>query len=436
MSSWSGTAGEIVTVGVLLAMTGSESEPAALSAMSAARDSVHVVRRCMDLADLLATAATRQASAVVVTADFRGLDAATVGRLADEDLVLVGVVGERDSADHLRLRRLGVTAVLSTPELDGIGGFVATTVAARRPAGGVGTAAAGARAGDGRVGGPAGTGRQLAVWGPTGAPGRSTVALGLAAGLARAGLSTLLVDADVYGGSVAQQLGVLDEVSGLLATCRSANRGELTPAELDRHARAVDDRLTVLTGLPRADRWPELRPVLVASVLAVARSVSAWTVVDCGFSLEVDEGLSHDTSAPRRNGATIAILQAVDEVVVVGAADPVGLARLARGLAELDAVVRPGGVRIVVNRYRPGLRWSTDEIRELLGRFTPAGDVTVLPEDRAACDQAVVQGRTLVECATGSPLTTALGQLAGRLCGVPVTGSARRFGWRRAAAAT
>jgi hypothetical protein len=232
-----------VTVGVLLAMTGSESEPAALSAMSAARDSVHVVRRCMDLADLLATAATRQASAVVVTADFRGLDAATVGRLADEELVLVGVVGQRDSADHVRLRRLGVTAVLSTPELDGIGGFLATTVAARRPAAGVSTDAAGARGGDERVGGPAGTGRQLAVWGPTGAPGRSTVALGLAAALARAGLSTLLIDADVYGGSLAQQLGVLDEVSGLLAACRPVARAAAGAGRLRARGRAIGVRV-------------------------------------------------------------------------------------------------------------------------------------------------------------------------------------------------
>jgi MinD-like ATPase involved in chromosome partitioning or flagellar assembly len=433
-SSSFGTAGEVVTVGVLLAITGSESEPAALSAMSAARDSVHVVRRCMDLADLLATAATRQASAVVVTADFRGLDAATVGRLIEEDLVLVGVVGERDSADHVLLRRLGVTAVLSTHELDGIGGFVTTTLAARRRDGTVRAHPTGAA--EGRLAGPPGAGRQVAVWGPTGAPGRSTVALGLASGLARRGLSTLLLDADVYGGSVAQQLGILDEVSGLLAACRSANRGELTPAELDRHARAVDDRLTVLTGLPRADRWPELRPRLVASVLAVARSWAAWTVVDCGFSLETDEGLSHDTSAPRRNGATIAILQEVDEVVVVGSDDPVGLTRLARGLAELDAAVRLGCVRVVVNRYRPSLRWSTDEIRELLDRFTTVGDVSVLPEDRAACDRAMVQGRTLDECAAGSPLATALGELAGRLSGVPANGPARRLGWRRAAAAT
>jgi MinD-like ATPase involved in chromosome partitioning or flagellar assembly len=417
-----------MTVGVLLAMTGSESEPATLAAVSAAADHLHVVRRCMDLADLLSTAATRQAAAVVMTSDFRGLDAATVARLAEENLVLVGVVETPESPDHLRLRRLGVTAVLGARELDGLGAVIAAAVAAHRTDGD-GAAASTAPGAD--VVPPAGAGRQVAVWGPTGAPGRSTVALGVAAGLACSGLPTLLVDADVYGGSLGQQLGMLDEVSGLLAACRAANRGELTPTNLDRHARVVGDRLAVLTGLPRADRWPELRPVLVESVLAAARWWTSWTVVDCGFSLEVDEGLSYDTSAPRRNGATIAVLGAVDEVIAVGAADPVGLTRLARGLTELDAAVRPSRVRVVVNRHRAELQWSTDEIRDLLSRFVPVGDLTILPEDRAACDQAVVQGRALAECAAGSPLTVALDDLARGLSGVAGPATGRRFRRRR-----
>src|SRR3954447_4820088 len=56
----------------------------------------------------------------------------------------------------------------------------------------------------------AGDGRVVAVWGPTGAPGRSTVAVALASELAQLGVSALLVDADVYGGVVAQLLGLLD----------------------------------------------------------------------------------------------------------------------------------------------------------------------------------------------------------------------------------
>ena len=64
----------------------------------------------------------------------------------------------------------------------------------------------------------------MAVWGPTGAPGRTTVAVGLADEAARLGISTLLVDADVYGGVVAQVLGLLDESPGLAGAARLAGR--------------------------------------------------------------------------------------------------------------------------------------------------------------------------------------------------------------------
>ena len=65
------------------------------------------------------------------------------------------------------------------------------------------------------------------MWGPTGAPGRTTVAVGLATELARSGVHTLLADADVYGGVVAQVLGFLDEAPGLAAAVRLANNGQL-----------------------------------------------------------------------------------------------------------------------------------------------------------------------------------------------------------------
>jgi hypothetical protein len=36
----------------------------------------------------------------------------------------------------------------------------------------------------------------------------------------------------------------------------------------------------VLTGLPRADRWLQLRPAALTAVLDAARSLAAFTVVD------------------------------------------------------------------------------------------------------------------------------------------------------------
>ena len=77
---------------------------------------------------------------------------------------------------------------------------------------------------------PGRRGSVVAVWGPTGAPGRTTVAVTLADELARLGSAALLVDADVYGGTVAAVLGLLDESPGLAAACRQAGGERLDAA--------------------------------------------------------------------------------------------------------------------------------------------------------------------------------------------------------------
>ena len=161
------------------------------------------------------------------------------------------------------------------------------------------------------------------------------MATALAAETAHRGRSTFLVDADPYGGAVAQHLGVLDEVSGLLAAARSANAGRLDAATLAGIARAVGpDGLRVLTGLPRPDRWSEVRAAAFEDVLDAATSLADLVVVDVGFSLEHDAADPFGT-APQRNQMTLAALERADRVLVVGAADPVGLARLARGLVDV-----------------------------------------------------------------------------------------------------
>ena len=110
----------------------------------------------------------------------------------------------------------------------------------------------------------------VAVWGPTGAPGRTTVAVNVAAELAAAGRRTLLVDADTYGGCVAQVVGMLDEAPGLAAAARAAGQGTLDLMTLARLTPSIAPDLRVLSGISRADRWPEL-PVVVPRRRVVGR---------------------------------------------------------------------------------------------------------------------------------------------------------------------
>ena len=150
---------------------------------------------------------------------------------------------------------------------------------------------------------------------------------------------TLLVDADVYGGVVAQLLGLLDESPGLAGAARLAATGALDGAALARLSWTVRPQLRVLTGLARADRWPELRPRAVDGGPRGGAAAAELSVVDCSFCLEEDEELSFDTAAPRRNGATLAVLEAADTVLCVSGADPVALQRTIRALGELRDVL-------------------------------------------------------------------------------------------------
>ncbi|MGY5882766.1 AAA family ATPase [Modestobacter lacusdianchii] len=411
---------------VFTAVTGAAWESELVGALDRQDHGVTVVRRCVDVADLLAAATTGTGQAALLSAELRRLDGAAVARLTAAGIAVVGLVEPGDDRAADRLRQLGVARVLpadAPPE----------EIAEALRAAVSGAPSPGHDVGDPRAAlpvlglppepptRPGGRGRVVAVWGPTGAPGRTTVAVGLADEAARLDAPTLLVDADVYGGVVAQLLGLLDESPGIVAAVRQATAGTLDVAALARLAWAVTPQLRVLTGLTRADRWPELRPQGIDVLLEEARRLCTLTVVDCGFSLEEDEELAFDTAAPRRNGATLTVLAAADEVLCVSGADPVALQRTVRALAELRDVLPDVSPQVVVNQLRRGPvpGDARQEIASALQRFAGQEVRAFLPADRRATDAALAGGRTLAEVAAGSPLRAGLRALAAELAGVP-----------------
>jgi Flp pilus assembly CpaE family ATPase len=180
----------------------------------------------------------------------------------------------------------------------------------------------------------------------------------------------------------------------------------------------------VLTGIPLPSRWPELRPAALRTVLGAARELARFVVVDCGFNLETDEELSFDTLAPRRNGATLTVLDDADLVLVVGSADPVGMQRLVRALTDLADAEIAAPVEVVVNKLRRGPVPGdpTAEVPAALHRFSGRTPLALLPYDRGALDQAMATGRTLREVRPASPLRRAVIDLAARLAGLPASG--------------
>lgn len=281
------------------------------------------------------------------------------------------------------------------------------------------------------------SGQVIAVWGPVGAPGRTSVAIGIAAELAAVGKRVVLADVDVHGASVAPVLGLLDEAPGFAAACRLAGSGTLDPAELDRIAETAggaQGSFRVLTGLGRPSRWPELTADRVQKAIRECRAWADVTVIDLAASLESDEEVSSDLFAPRRNAATIAALREADHVVAVGSADPVGLSRLLRSYADLIETVSTRSLHVLVNRLRPsavGISGAA-QVQGTLQRFGGMPAAAFVPYDLAAFDAALLPGGTLAEHAPRSPARLALRDFALERFAEPALRPRRRG--RRAAA--
>jgi MinD-like ATPase involved in chromosome partitioning or flagellar assembly len=386
---------------------------------------VTVVRRCSELTELLAACQSGLARAAVVADGSEGLTASLVDRLGAVGVAIVALTDSPEEA--ARLRGIGVASALSAVESGALASRIADAVSLLTGAGqeavlrsGMADPAAALRptpAPPADIPPAVGAGKIIAVWGPSGSPGRTFVAANKAGELAAEGKSVLLIDADSYGASIAAVLGLLDESAGLAQACRLADQGLLDSEALLRVATPVATKLgtfRVLTGITRADRWTELRPAALSLVMERARDIADVVVVDTGFCLESDEELSFDTIAPRRNAATLRSLEVADSVFAIGAADPVGVPRLVRGLGDLQAAVPHVSPVVVMNKVRATAvgRAPERQLRDAWERYGPKSSLTAfLPADPASADAALLGGSLLLETAPESKLRRAIADL-------------------------
>ncbi|WP_144795552.1 P-loop NTPase [Microbacterium paludicola] len=291
--------------------------------------------------------------------------------------------------------------------------------------------------------------RIIAVWGPHGAPGRSTVAVQLALELARGGRRCALIDADTVAPSLALLLGLDDEAPGIAAACRRAELGALDAAELHRISTPMETSagtIDVLAGLNRPSRWPELSAARLAATLGVCRDWADETVVDVSAAFDSYEEVTDDLAGPRRHAATTTVLREADVVVAVTAADPLSISRFLRDHAELRALIGPTArIVVVANQVRTGPLGvdARGQIRRALERFGDITDVAFLPFDQRAADAALLHARPMADVTPRSGLVAGVRHLAERVAPpgrTEVTDGSRRGSspvvrWRRRAPA-
>ncbi len=198
---------------------------------------------------------------------------------------------------------------------------------------------------------PAATGRLVVLLGASGGSGTSTLAVNLAAALARESRRCALVDLHPGAGDLAALLDLKPQHS-LADLCLKASRMDQAMVEsaLVCHACGV----SLLAPPARYDDIPLVSPHGVHKVLTLLRQLYPFTVVDL-------EDCFHEEQV-------IALRQA-DSVLIVFRPDFTSLRNTRRLLEHLDQLGLPQAlVRLVLNRCGQAKELPTGEVEQALGR--------------------------------------------------------------------
>jgi len=258
----------------------------------------------------------------------------------------------------------------------------------------------------------------IAIWGPAGAPGKSTLAANLADALAVSGLRTLLIDTDLVAPSLALQLGFSDQAAGISSACKLAREARLTADELERVAVRVDAAgasVWVLPGISGASRWPEITPSAIEAILRVASLRFDVAVFDLASSLE--PALRTEASAIGRNELTRHLISSCDHLVAISHSDALGVQRMLRQLLDVQKLRSGAALTLVINRVRETVLGANPE-RQLAQTFQSLLKIPpthFLPDDPTNTDGALRGGIPVRLFRRHSPYAKAIKALAQQL---------------------
>jgi MinD-like ATPase involved in chromosome partitioning or flagellar assembly len=389
----------------IVTLAGDSEQEAALAGSLNSSSDVELVLRCVDRVELLAAIRSGGLDAIVSVGAPVWFDRQEADEAERAGIRVVGAVNWPPDAD--RLASLGASLIpLDAGVDDIIERCRSTELSPRRPLP------------SSQLSVP--TGRLIAVWGPKGAPGRTTIAIELAAELALTDGSTLLIDGDPYGGDVLQLLGVAEELPTIVWAARMAAKDELDAARLALDLRRAGRAGPILLpGLPRAELWADISEYGWRQLLTVVRAAFRRTVCDTGFCLEPDVA-THAGGTAGRNRMARETVRDADHVVAVCKADPVGVKNFLWSFEELRDLVEDDSIVVVANRVRAG---DEKEVGELIKRYAGKRPVAYVPDRPQDVARAVMSGIPVRAGSHGAHISSAVRGLAAALGGnVPPKG--------------
>jgi MinD-like ATPase involved in chromosome partitioning or flagellar assembly len=388
-----------------------------------------VVRRCLEAADLLAAAAIESQAAIVIDAAVPRLGADIIATIERGSAGrTIGLFDDDNGGD--RVRAFGISRAIDMRNSDARSELLAELrgEVERRTR----STASPEHSGNQSLGDPNEArqrsdrrevkGRRMVVTGPAGAPGRTTVALGLAEAWAQAGERVCLVDADTVAPSLAATVGMTEDISGLLLASRYADQGALDARSLGSACRKLSERLWVLTGIGSPDRWGSARPAALERIWDTCAEHFDRVVIDAGSLLDTPSADDNFSIGHERDAATVSALRNCDAAIVVARGEPIGTLRLIDQLPSIGKLTGSAAIHVVVNRVHKSDKFpasfAAKSVAKTVGQaLLEAGSplpVYQLREDRSIED-CVRKGALLSEVPATMRVRRSLAKLARQL---------------------
>jgi MinD-like ATPase involved in chromosome partitioning or flagellar assembly len=235
-------------------------------------------------------------------------------------------------------------------------------------------------------------GKLISFWSANGSPGKSSLAISVAAELAASSKKVLLIDADTYAPSIDVLLGLNDHPAGLAAACRLVHQQRFDLEQLERLSVQLEvgkNQLSVMTGLSSSSRWAEVSEEKIAGLVDLAQTYFDFVILDLASSIESD--VAQIATLLQRNCVARWAVQNSDQVVAVCGADPVSIARHLDSISALTDIQEKAEVLTVVNRLRISVLGSSakSQILETLYRLGQIQVAGFIPDDPSAADAAI-----------------------------------------------
>lgn len=390
----------------VITLAGDVDREAEVAAGIAGEPQIDLVMRCVERAEALACLRGGGLDAVVAVGPVRWFDYQCVEEARGSGIRLLGHAADPIEAELLEVVGFSVLAPdASLADIASLESAVPPTIS-------IATSS---------------PGKRVAVWGPKGAPGRTTVAIEVATVLASTEPSTLLVDADLYGGDIMQLLGIVEELPSLVAVARACSRGELRDGSFGATLKRVGPSgPKLLPGLLRAELWNEVATFGWRELLNAAAREFRYAIFDVGFCLEQGPDQSEASS---RNDTARATVETAEVVLSVVRGDPVGIRSFLWAVDAEPELLAPEKLLVVANRVRPG---EEREIKAIIRRHLGHYPLVLVPERPDHVVDAVWKGEPIGHAHPASPIAESARTIAAALgAAIPPKGFLSRLVGRR-----